>query len=57
MRQHYFGAIVIGNVVVVPHPTKHDHFILPGGRTANRLAAEAAAKRLNHWLAQQSSRN
>lgn len=56
MSRHYIGAIAIGVVVFMPHPKKPDHFVLPGGRIANRLDAEAAAKRLNHQLTGNTTR-
>ena len=53
----HLGALICGQVTLLPHPDRRGHFILPGGRVASRRDAEAAAKRLNYWLTQQSSRN
>ncbi|HDZ8876901.1 hypothetical protein [Aeromonas dhakensis] len=42
----YCGAVVIGLGIVMPDPKQSGKFVLPGGITCDRQAAEAAAKKI-----------
>ncbi|MGL5948769.1 MAG: hypothetical protein ACRCYV_06920 [Aeromonas sp.] len=46
----YFGAVVIGQGVIMPHPTLANRYCLPGGLVCNRQQAERAAVKLHHLI-------